>query len=103
VTWAYVGCRGRSDASARGLRSDPRALRRGFSWRRRPITRSSPDRHPIKEDELWTALSFTQGYDKGDSAWAQAIKGSLRSIADADAAVLMSALQRQASPSVENS
>ena len=32
---------------------------------------------PIKEDELWTTLSFTKGYDKGSSAWAQRVKGSL--------------------------
>ena len=40
---------------------------------------------PIKEDELWTTLSFTRGYDKGSSAWAQRVKGSLGTIADEDA------------------
>ena len=50
---------------------------------------------PIKEDELWTTLSFTRGYDKGSSAWAQRVKGSLGTIADEDAAVILGALRRQ--------
>jgi hypothetical protein len=51
---------------------------------------------PIKEDELWTALSFTKGYDKSKSAWAQSVKGSLRLINEQDAAVIEVALGRQA-------
>jgi hypothetical protein len=50
---------------------------------------------PIKEDEIWNQLSFTRGYDKNDPAWAQSVKGSLRALSDADAAVVMSALHRQ--------
>ena len=50
---------------------------------------------PIKEDELWTNLSFTKGYDKGASAWAQRVKGSLGIISDEDAAVILGALRRQ--------
>ena len=50
---------------------------------------------PIKEDELWTKLSFTKGYDKGSSAWAQRVKGSLGIISDEDAAVILGALRRQ--------
>jgi hypothetical protein len=50
---------------------------------------------PIKEDELWTSLSFTKGYDKGSSAWAQRVKGSLGIIADENATVILGALRRQ--------
>jgi len=50
---------------------------------------------PIKEDELWTNLSFTKGYDKGSSAWAQRVKGSLGIISDEDALVILGALRRQ--------
>ena len=51
---------------------------------------------PIKEDELWSNLSFTKGYDKGSSGWATSVKGSLRVISDTDATAIMRALQRQA-------
>lgn len=50
---------------------------------------------PIKEDELWTNLSFTKGYDKGSSAWAQRVKGSLGVISEEDAAAILGALRRQ--------
>jgi hypothetical protein len=50
---------------------------------------------PIKEDELWMNLSFTRGYDKGSSAWAQRVKGSLGIISDEDAAMILRALRRQ--------
>ena len=52
---------------------------------------------PIKEDELWQHLSFTKGYDKGASAWAQRVKGSLGIIAEEDAQAILSALRRQSS------
>jgi hypothetical protein len=52
---------------------------------------------PIKEDELWQQLSFTKGYDKGSSAWAQRVKGSLGIIAEEDAHAILSVLRRQAS------
>jgi hypothetical protein len=51
---------------------------------------------PIKEDELWQHLSFTKSHEKGSSAWAQSVKGSLRTISDEDAEVILSVLQRQA-------
>lgn len=50
---------------------------------------------PIKEDELWTKLSFTNDYDKNSSAWAQSVKGSLRMIFDEDASVILAVLRRQ--------
>jgi hypothetical protein len=50
---------------------------------------------PIKGNELWTNLSFTKGYDKGSSAWAQRVKGSLSVIADDDGSVILGALRRQ--------
>jgi hypothetical protein len=53
---------------------------------------------PIKEDELWNHLSFTKGYDKGSSGWAQSVKGSLRALQEADATLIRSALVRQAGP-----
>jgi hypothetical protein len=51
---------------------------------------------PIKEDELWSHLSFTKGYERGGAAWAQSVKGSLRTIAEEDARTILSVLQRQA-------
>ena len=51
---------------------------------------------PIKEDELWTQLSFTKGYDKSSSAWAQRVKGSLVQVSEEDARVILNVLQRQA-------
>jgi hypothetical protein len=51
---------------------------------------------PIKEDELWRSLSFTKGYDKSNSGWAQAVKGSLRLMKAADAAAIEAVLSRQA-------
>jgi hypothetical protein len=51
---------------------------------------------PIKEAELWDHLSFTKGYDVGTSAWAQKVKGSLTTLSEADAALIVSALTRQA-------
>jgi len=50
---------------------------------------------PIKDDVLWANLSFTKGYDKGSSAWAQRVKGSLGIISDQDAAVILGVLRRQ--------
>lgn len=51
---------------------------------------------PIKEDELWNNLSFTKGYEKSSSAWAQRVKGSLGIVSDEDAGLVLAALQRQA-------
>lgn len=55
---------------------------------------------PIKEDELWNNLSFTRGYDKASSAWAQRVKGSLGIISEEDATVILSVLRRQANDGV---
>jgi hypothetical protein len=52
---------------------------------------------PIKEDELWNHLSFTKGYEKGTSAWAQRVKGSLSVMSDDDARLIHAVLTRQAS------
>jgi hypothetical protein len=48
---------------------------------------------PIKEDELWQRLSFTKDHEKGTSAWAQRIKGSLAVIVEEDAALISTALR----------
>jgi hypothetical protein len=50
---------------------------------------------PIKENDLWMKLSFTKGYNKGASAWAQRVKGSLGIISEEDAALILGALRRQ--------
>jgi hypothetical protein len=50
---------------------------------------------PIKEPELWDHLSFTAGYQAGTSAWATAVKGSLRSMTTTDAALIEGVLERQ--------
>jgi hypothetical protein len=51
---------------------------------------------PIKDPTLWSRLSFTKDYDPSESKWAQNVKGSLRSISDEDAELLLEVLRRQA-------
>lgn len=51
---------------------------------------------PIKEKELWDHLSFTKGYEPGSSAWAQKVKGSLTTLSEADAKLIVSTLMGQA-------
>jgi hypothetical protein len=57
---------------------------------------------PIKEDELWNHLSFTKGYEPGSSAWAQAVKGSLRQLSEEDAALVHTRLARQTQPAARD-
>ena len=42
------------------------------------------------------SLSFTKDYDPSESRWAQNVKGSLRTISDEDAELLLEVLRRQA-------
>ena len=56
---------------------------------------------PIKEDELWNFLSFTKGYEKGSSAWAQAVKGSLRLLPDDTVEVIRARISRQTGPAAK--
>lgn len=51
---------------------------------------------PIFEDAIWDCLSETKGIEKRARGWATRFRGSLRRIDDADGAVLLDVLRRQA-------
>jgi hypothetical protein len=51
---------------------------------------------PVYEDRVWDRLSFTQGRDRGGSAWRGMIRGSLSELEDADGAFLESLVREQA-------
>ena len=50
---------------------------------------------PVKEDFIWTNLSFTAGKYKGDSRWTGPFRSSLRLLSDKDGDFLLNCLQTQ--------
>ena len=50
---------------------------------------------PILDDDIWNALSETEGIDKGTRGWAIQYRGSLRQIGDSDGSFLLSRLKKQ--------
>lgn len=50
---------------------------------------------PIKEDELWTRLSFTKDHVKASSTWTGKLRGSLVLLDDADGQLIEQLLMRQ--------
>jgi hypothetical protein len=56
---------------------------------------------PIHEDELFQNLSFTKGYARGSSAWAQRLKGSLVALSNGDGALIRGVLERQDTPAAK--
>lgn len=51
---------------------------------------------PIHEDEVWNALTFTRGHDKGTSQWTGKIRSSLNVLNDEDGRFLEEKLRTQA-------
>ena len=51
---------------------------------------------PIHTEKIWNGLSFTQGLEKGSTAWTGKVRGSLVRLDDKDGKLLFDLLQRQA-------
>ncbi len=72
---------------------DPYVVR----FRVRQVVGLDPERSPpIFEDAIWNRLSETKDIEKGARGWATRFRGSLRRIDDADGALLLDVLRRQA-------
>lgn len=50
---------------------------------------------PIHTENIWNGLSFTQGLEKGSTAWTGKVRGSLVRLDDKDGKLLLDLLQRQ--------
>jgi predicted RNA-binding protein len=50
---------------------------------------------PIHEPELWDALSFTKGHDRGSAKWTGTVRHSLLRLTDQDGALIERVLIRQ--------
>lgn len=51
---------------------------------------------PMHDDAVWSGLSFTRELEKGSSAWAAKVRGSLVRLSDSDGSFLVEMLTEQA-------
>lgn len=74
-------------------RDDPYVVRFAVS----PVVWLTAERGvPIRDDDVWTALSFTKAHEKRSSKWTGSLRTSLAPLKDEDGALLESVLRRAA-------
>ena len=51
--------------------------------------------YPIRDDSLWSKLSFTREHDKGSSSWTGQLRSSLKNLDEKDAIIIRNSLESQ--------